>query len=74
VNPALATRGLAVLYNPLATPIERRIRLPLYYTGLGDRVRYRVGTQAERETHLDREYGLTLDLTLPPGLTWIELR
>lgn len=74
VNPALATKGLAVLFNPLAEPIERRIRLPLYYTGLTDRVRVRIGTGPEREARLDREYGLTLELVLPPGMSWIELR
>ena len=37
VNPALKERGLAMIYNPLNEPIERRIRLPLYYTGLTDR-------------------------------------
>lgn len=74
VNPALDTKGLAVLFNPLTTPIERQIRLPLYYTGLTDAVRVRIGDGPERSARLDREYGLTLDLTLPPGLTWVELR
>jgi len=74
VNPALATKGLAVLFNPLTTPLERRLRLPLYYTGLSDAVRVRIGDGPERSARLDREYGLTLDLTLPPGLSWVELR
>ncbi len=37
VNPQLPERGLAMFYNPLNGPIERRIKLPLYYTGLADR-------------------------------------
>jgi len=74
VNPALETKALAVLFNPLTTPLERTIRLPLGYTGLTDRVRYRLGDGPEQEGRLDREYGLALELSLPPGLTWIELR
>ncbi len=30
-----------MIYNPLNEPIERRIRLPLYYTGLTDRAAIR---------------------------------
>lgn len=43
VNPALDECGLAMLYNPLDEPIHRRIRLPLYYTGLRDTARVRIG-------------------------------
>ncbi len=74
VNPGLEMKGLAVLFNPLASSIERRIRLPLYYTGLSSSARVRVGDGPEREAQLDRGDGLTLTLTLPPGFTWIELR
>jgi len=34
VNPALAERGLVMLYNPTHEAITRTIKLPLYYTGL----------------------------------------
>jgi len=37
VNPSLKERGLAMIYNPLNEAIQRRIRLPLYYTGLTSR-------------------------------------
>jgi len=74
VNPELETKALAVLFNPLARPIEREIRLPLYYSGLAHEARVRIGDGAETRHALDREYGVTLALTLPPGMTWIELR
>jgi hypothetical protein len=81
VNPALETKGLAVLFNPRAEPLLRRIRLPLYYTGLADEARVRIGTGPERALDgperrmpLDRAWGLTLELELAPGMTWIELR
>lgn len=34
VNPALPEKGLAMVYNPLDTPVSAGITLPLYYTGL----------------------------------------
>ena len=37
VNPQGREKGLAMFYNPLAEPIERDIRVPLYYTGLSEK-------------------------------------
>src|SRR6185437_8823551 len=37
VNPALPTKGLTMVYNPLDTPVHRELKLPVYYTGLTDR-------------------------------------
>jgi len=74
VNPALETKGLAVLFNPLEEPIERTLRLPLGATGLRDEARVRVGEGPEEIRRLDRGFGLTLELVLEPGMTWIELR
>lgn len=74
VNPALECRGLAVLYNPLDEPLLRRIRLPLYYTGLEREARVRIGGGPERRHQLDRGHGLTLELALRPGMTWVEVR
>ncbi len=34
VNPALPTRGLMMVFNPLDELVERTWRVPLYYTGL----------------------------------------
>ncbi len=35
VNPKLKTKGLLMLYNPLKEKITRTVKLPLYYTGIG---------------------------------------
>ena len=63
-----------MLFNPLDEPLARTIRLPLYYTGLADEARVRIGDGPERRHALDRECGLTLELVLPPGMTWVEIR
>ncbi len=65
VNPRHAERGLAMLYNPLERPIERSIELPLYYTGLGDSVRVSIDGGSPKEMQIDRDYKLTLPLTIP---------
>ncbi|MBN8456545.1 MAG: hypothetical protein J0M04_01675 [Verrucomicrobia bacterium] len=38
-NPAGAEKGMACLYNPLAEPITREVRIPLHYTGLRGKAR-----------------------------------
>jgi len=74
VNPALETKALAVLFNPLAETIERTIQLPLRYAGLEDRARVRIGDGPEATCALDREARLTLGLSLAPGMTCVEVR
>ena len=34
VNPKLEKRGLAMVFNPTATTVSRKLILPLYYTGI----------------------------------------
>lgn len=72
VNPALPERGLAVLWNPLSVPVERKVTLPLYYTGLSERARVRAEDGEARVLALDREYEVTVPVELPPGgFTWL---
>jgi len=72
VNPHLPLRGLAMFYNPLDEAATRTIRLPLYYTGLTTAARIRREEGAWRRYVLDREYGVTLTITVPAnGCTWI---
>lgn len=65
VNPQGKERGLAMLYNPLPTPIERTIRLPLYYTGIRGEVRYRIGDLEWQTTKLDDSHSIELHVTIP---------
>jgi hypothetical protein len=72
VNPSIPERGLAALYNPLREPIERTIRLPLYYTGLGEKASVSVNGEPPRTLPLDRSYGLAVSVKLPArGFAWI---
>ena len=71
VNPQCKEKALAVLYNPLPEPITRTLQLPLYYTGLTRTARIREQEGKPRRYTLDREYKVTLEVTLPAGgYTW----
>jgi hypothetical protein len=75
VNPALAERGLAVIYNPLPQPITRRVRLPLYYTGLTDRAlaTHEDGTTAHLT--LARDYSAEVEVQIPAqGRSWMVIQ
>jgi hypothetical protein len=72
VSPSRPERGLAVLWNPLPVPVERRVTLPLYYTGLTERARLREKDGPPRVVALDREYEVMVPVTLPAqGFTWL---
>jgi len=72
VNPALPERGLAMFYNPLNEPIQRRIRLPLYYAGLIDRAVLRRQDGTVEKIRLARDYSAEMAVTIPArGRTWL---
>ena len=74
VNPQLPERGLAVFYNPLTEPIERQIRLPLYYTGLTNHAVIHYEDGHAEEVALERDYSVTLTLKIPAhSRTWLTI-
>jgi len=71
-NPGLPERALAVLYNPLSTPIERTIRLPLYYTGLTNQSLLRIEDAPPKRITLARDFSAEVTVTIPAhGRTWL---
>ncbi|HLH53046.1 MAG TPA: hypothetical protein VKY92_05460 [Verrucomicrobiae bacterium] len=71
VNPRLDERGLAMFYNPLEQPIEREVRLPLYYTGLRERARIRWENGTSQLTRIERDYSTSVRVKIPSnGRTW----
>jgi hypothetical protein len=75
VNPSLSECGLAMLYNPLSQPIEQRIRLPLYYTGLTDRAVVKRENGESEAITLERDYTTEVSVKIPArGRTWIILQ
>ncbi|HEU5071492.1 MAG TPA: hypothetical protein VFV96_13905 [Verrucomicrobiae bacterium] len=74
VNPQLPERGLAMCYNPLNVPIERHLKLPLYYTGLTNAVAVHYENGAIEKVNLDRDYSAEVSVKIPAhGRTWLVL-
>jgi hypothetical protein len=72
VNPALPERGLAMFYNPLNEAIQRRLHLPLYYTGLTDHALLRREDGSTQKIQLARDYTAEVTVTIPArGRTWL---
>jgi hypothetical protein len=75
VNPALPTKGLAMIYNPGDAPLTQDITLPLYYAGVSDTalVAERDGTPIRMT--LDRHDRVTVRATVEPrSNTWFVIR
>ncbi len=71
VNPHLATKGLAVVYNPLAEAVQRKLVLPLYYTGLSETATIRHEEENGKIYRLDREYRIEIPVEMPAqSVTW----
>lgn len=74
VNPRLATRGLAAVFNPTDRTISEDWILPLYYTGLEATARVREKGGAARAYRLDRDFRITVPVSLPAhSLTWFTI-
>jgi hypothetical protein len=72
VNPHLQRCGLAMIYNPLPTAVEREIVLPLYYTGLRDAALIKERDGKGKKYKLDRALNVRVPITIPAGgTTWL---
>jgi hypothetical protein len=72
VNPSLKERGLAMIYNPLNEPIQRRIRLPLYYTGLASSAVIAWPDGHAETITLARDYSAEVAVNVPArGRVWL---
>lgn len=75
VNPHLPERGLAVFYNPLPEAIQRRIRLPLYYTGLTNTAFVLWPNGSSEPLALARDYSAQAQVDIPArSRTWLVIR
>jgi hypothetical protein len=72
VNPALQTKALAAIYNPLDEDVTRTLRLPLYYAGLSTSAKIRHEDGMAVEYPLDRLGRATVEVDVPRrGMTWL---
>lgn len=75
VNPTLKEKAFVLLYNPLNEDIQRKIRLPLYYTGLTTKAMVYESDQISKMSMLKRDYSIDLEVTIPgSGYAWFVIR
>ena len=71
VNPALVTKGLAMVFNPTTESITMNLTLPLYYTGLTDVAAVSEQDSEPRKYVLDRQFNIYIPIYLSPlNITW----
>ncbi len=72
VNPLGEEKGLAFLYNPLTEPIERQIKIPLYYTGLKKTAQAAINGSDGLQVDLDETAAAIVTVNIPAqGYVWI---
>jgi hypothetical protein len=73
-NPKLKTKGLIMLFNPLQEPIERKLIIPLYYTGLTT-IATLINSEGVNKTYtLDSRQEIQLNVTIPAdGYVWFRV-
>jgi len=71
VNPKLKEKGFAMFFNPTDKAIHKKIKLPLYYTGLETKANIREKKGDPISYQLKRDYSVELDIEVPAnGFTW----
>src|SRR5262249_27700811 len=72
VNPHLRHRAFAMIHNPLPQPVERVVRLPLYYAGLTKSALVREQDGRARRYPLDAGANAFVPVKIPAqSRTWL---
>lgn len=75
VNPALPTKGLALVWNPTNEPLEQELTLPLYYTGLRSSALVAISDGKPVRLTLDGDQRLRVKVKVAAqGQTWLVVR
>ncbi len=71
VNPNLNEKGFLMLFNPTDKAITRKIKIPLYYTGLESKAVVKEKDGVSKTLPLNRNYEIELTVTIPAnGNNW----
>jgi hypothetical protein len=75
VSTHLKDRAFVLLFNPTSEVIRRRIKLPLYYSGLKDQALVRLKDNQELMVRPAHDRSIELNVTIPArGYTWYVIR
>jgi len=71
VNPQLKEKGFAMFFNPTDKAMTKKMRLPLYYTGLETTASIREKEGMPKTYNLKRDYSVEIEVEVPAnGYTW----
>jgi hypothetical protein len=71
VNPALSEKGFVMLYNPTNETMNRRITIPLYYSGIKRAAQVSFQGAAFKSIPINAQKEMELDVRIPPnGHVW----
>lgn len=71
VNPTLKEKGMLVVFNPLNEPVQKKLRVNLYYTGLTKTASVSFEGKSAKAITLNRDYTIDLPVQVPAqGMVW----
>lgn len=71
VNPSLKQKGFLMVFNPSNQAITRKIKVPLYYTGLTSKANVKEKGGSAKMLALNRNYEVELTVSIPAnGNNW----
>jgi hypothetical protein len=71
VNPNLDQKGFLMVFNPTNEPLKRKIKVPLYYTGLTNGAVFKEKDTNDTIYNINRNFEVELTVTIPAnGYNW----
>lgn len=72
VDPQGKHKALVMLFNPSSISMKKKIKLPLYYTGLQEKANIRIENGDLKSFELSRNYDVDMEVEIPAeGYTWL---
>jgi hypothetical protein len=67
VNPNLKEKGFLLVFNPTDDVIRKKIRVPLYYTGIAKTAHIREQEKNSQPYELNRDYEIEMEVEVQPN-------
>jgi hypothetical protein len=71
VNPSSKQKGFLMVFNPTTQPITRKVKIPLYYTGIESKANMKEKDGISKAYSLNRNYEIEITVSIPAnGNNW----
>jgi hypothetical protein len=67
VNPDLKEKGMLMVFNPTDEVIRKKIKVPLYYTGISAEAKLREQENQAETFELNRNYEIEIEVEVAPN-------